>query len=309
MTPTTVNYNRRAIPWALGACLLWSSAFAGVKYGLSLGYVQPLTFAGIRFMLAGLLLVPLCGSPVKALRTVGSNLRYVLTVSLLQTILLYSAFFYAVHLAGGAQTAIITGSSPLAAAVLAHFFMTHDRMTFGKTGAIALGMAGVVLIAIAAKPWSPAGLSELAGMGLSVFATICSGLANVFVARHRGDVSPVVLNCSQMFIGGAVLLAAATLFESPPAELPDWRFLAILGYLASVSAIGFTIWFYWLKRVKVSQLNMWKFVIPLCGAMLAWLIIPGESPNVPSVIGMVCVAAAVYLAYRQSNSQDTDQAA
>lgn len=68
-----------------------------------------------------------------------------------------------------------------------------------------------------------------------------------------------------------------------------------LDWLAIVSAAGFSIWFYWLKRVKVSQLNMWKFLIPPFGSLLSWLLVSGESPDSPTVAGMVFVAAAVLL--------------
>jgi len=40
-------------------CTLWATAFPVVKTGLA--RVSPLTFAGWRFMLARLLLLPLCG--------------------------------------------------------------------------------------------------------------------------------------------------------------------------------------------------------------------------------------------------------
>ncbi len=302
-----INHNRRAIPWAIGACLIWSSAFAFIKYGLE--YVEPLTFAGVRFMLAGLLLVPLCGSPIRLVKTLRTHIGLIAGISILQTVILYGALFVGLDLAGGAQCAIIIGASPLASAVLSHFLMKHDRMTLSQTGAIALGMAGIVLIAFAAKPWSPAGLRELAGMGLCMIAVISSTLANIVIARHRGEIAPAALNSAQMFLGGVALFVIAMFVEPMPRSLPNWRFFVALGWLSSVSAIAFTIWFYWLRRVKVSHLNMWKFIIPVCGAILAWLILPDESPNIPSVIGMVCVAAAVYLAYRQSNSEFTRQAA
>ncbi|RLD64942.1 MAG: EamA/RhaT family transporter, partial [Bacteroidetes bacterium] len=42
---------------AIISCLLWSTAFAGVKIGLE--YATPLQFAGTRFFIAGLLVFPL----------------------------------------------------------------------------------------------------------------------------------------------------------------------------------------------------------------------------------------------------------
>ena len=41
------------------ACFLWSTAFAGVKIGFR-HLPAPLTFAGLRFTLAGLMLIPFC---------------------------------------------------------------------------------------------------------------------------------------------------------------------------------------------------------------------------------------------------------
>lgn len=41
---------------AIFACLLWGSAFAGAKIGFE--YTTPLHLSGMRFMLAGLLLIP-----------------------------------------------------------------------------------------------------------------------------------------------------------------------------------------------------------------------------------------------------------
>ena len=42
---------------AIFACLLWGSAFAGAKIGFE--YTTPLHLSGMRFMLAGLLLIPI----------------------------------------------------------------------------------------------------------------------------------------------------------------------------------------------------------------------------------------------------------
>jgi drug/metabolite transporter (DMT)-like permease len=42
---------------AIISCMLWSSAFAGVKIGLQ--YTTPIQFAGTRFFISGLLVFPL----------------------------------------------------------------------------------------------------------------------------------------------------------------------------------------------------------------------------------------------------------
>ena len=295
------------IPWAVCACLLWGSAFGVVKRLLE--HAPPLTCAGWRFTLAGLLLLPLCLRR-KVLRvSLRVHWRLIAAVSFLQTIVLYGTFFLGMNVIAGAQGAVILGSSPLVAALVAHVLIRGDRMTAGKAGTIALGMVGVVILAAASKPWSPAGLKELAGMGLLTVGVLSSALAQVLVARTRHAVPPIALNSLQMGLGGLVLLAVALTVEGPPRAVPSVHFFVELLWLAGVSAAGFSIWFALLRRVKYSYLNMWKFLIPVFGVVLSWLLVPGESPKWETVTGAVFVASAVLLTGLQTAGRQNSAAA
>jgi drug/metabolite transporter (DMT)-like permease len=139
---------------------------------------------------------------------------------------------------------------------------------------------------------------------LLVLVGVCtSSAANILVARSRGAVHPALLNSLQMVLGGGILLAVAMRVEGPPVAVPAWQFLVVLLYMAALSAVGFTIWFALLKHQKVSRLNMWRFVIPVFGAVICWVSLEDESPDVISVIGMVCVAGSVLLSHRQAASE------
>ena len=104
--------------WAILACVLWGSAFPAVR--IALQYAPPLLTAGLRFILAGLLLLPLCGRPAAMCVSLRKHWRLVLTVSFLQTTLLYGTFFLGMSLIQGAQGAVIIGSAPLVSAMMAH---------------------------------------------------------------------------------------------------------------------------------------------------------------------------------------------
>lgn len=290
---TTEKSSLRVVPWAILGCLLWSSAFAMVKIGLD--HMPPLTFAGMRFLLAGLILVPFCGKPKAVAFALRRQKRLILWVSFLQTILLYGTFFVGMNLVRGAQGAIIVGASPLASALLAHRFMTDDRITAGKACSIALGIVGVAVLACASKPWSPTGMWQVLGMGLLMVGVFSSAVSGILVARSRRAISPMLLASLQMGFGGAVLLVIAVVFEDLPREMPPLHFFVSLAWLAFVSATAFSIWFYWLRRVKVSELNMWKFLVPVFGVIISWVLLSGESPDWITVVCMVCVAGAVLL--------------
>lgn len=279
-----------ALP-AILACLLWSTAFAAVKLGLE--HMSPLTLAGCRFILAACLLLPFTGNPRRSLAVLWDNRRTVLWVALFQTAILYALFFIGLSLARGAQAAIVMGASPLVAGVLAHFAMHDDKMTPRKTAGIVLGMVGVVLISLASAPWSTAGSRECIGLGILLLAQ-CSGITgNILVAKQSHSLPPMLLNSAQIGLGGLLLLALGFLVEGAPTLPNDPRFYAVLLWLALIPAAGFSIWFALLKRVSVSHLNVWMFLVPVFGAALSWLVLANESPDGLSLLGMVTVAAAM----------------
>ena len=139
MAPSRLN----TIILAVIACLLWSSAFAGVKIGLQ--YETPLQFAGIRFFISGWLVFPLAfrNNP-SYFRIITSNWKMILVIAFMQTFLQYALFYTGINLIPGAVGAIVIGSQPLFISLVAHFLMPDDRMTLHRLFIICIGIAGVV---------------------------------------------------------------------------------------------------------------------------------------------------------------------
>lgn len=286
---------------AITACLLWSTAFVGVKVGLK--YMSPLMLAGLRFMLAGVLLLPFCGGMKTLKETVSGHTRTVLLVSLFQSFLLYGSFFIAMQYVGGAVAAIIIGASPLMSALTAHVMMKDDKLNARNSFAIALGITGVTIVGVNCKPWSPVGMIEFVGILILLFGSLVSAIGNVIIAKKRNSIHPVSLNCAQIFIGGVCLSLAGIIFEGVPSfDLPI-TFYAVLIWLASLSAIAFSIWFKLLGKIKVSKLNIWKFLVPVFGALTSWAFLPDESPTVWAIIGLLFVTAGVITANRESGGK------
>jgi drug/metabolite transporter (DMT)-like permease len=71
-------------------------------------------------------------------------------------------------------------------------------------------------------------------------------------------------------------------------------------WLSFVSAFAFSLWYRLLQRphVKVSELNMWKFIIPVVGAILSWMLAPGEKPELPTIAGMIIITVSLLLFYK-----------
>lgn len=278
---------------AIVACFLWSTAFVGIKKGLP--FTTPVNFAGVRFILAGLITLLFMKNKRENFRIIKQNFFIVLKVGALQTFLLYLMFYLGLERISGALGAVVTGFSPLWGIVLAHFFMKNDRLTPRKVLSFLLGIAGIVTVAYGRG--KGVGEVSLTGLLLMLGASLASGLSAIIVAKDKGSLPPVALNGAQLFLGGVMLTLCSFIFE--PVKFPtEPVYLGSLLYLAFLSATAFSIWFHLLKSgAKISSLNLWKFIIPVSGAILSWMILPDESPTLIAVGGMALVGLAIFIYY------------
>jgi len=70
-----------------------------------------------------------------------------------------------------------------------------------------------------------------------------------------------------------------------------------LTWLSLLSAIAISIWIILLKRpgIKVSDLNLWKFLIPMFGALFSWILLPAEQPQLFTTAGMFLITLALII--------------
>jgi drug/metabolite transporter (DMT)-like permease len=290
MEPSKINTALLAII----SCLLWSTAFAGVKIGLE--YASPLQFAGTRFFIAGTLVFPLAyrNNP-GYFRIVGHHLKLILLFAFLQTFLQYTMFYTGINMIPAAAAAIVIGSQPLFIAIVANFAMPGDRMTVSKSMVILLGIAGVVLVSFGKDPQSVTGHIATAGILLMLAINVLSGFSNVIVAREKNRIPPLVISSSSMMIGGTALFIFSIPLEGLHFEpKPPVYFLSLI-WLSLLSAVAISIWITLLKRpgIKVSDLNLWKFMIPMFGALFSWILLPAEKPQLVTITGMVIITLAL----------------
>jgi len=278
---------------AILACWLWSTAFVGVKIGLE--YHTPLQFAGVRFFISGVLIFIYFGKPRRFFIELKRNLRFILLLSLVQIFSQYALFYSGLNLVPSALAAMIVGSQPLFIALVAHFSFHDDKMTPLKTGSIMIGVVGIAIITLGRANVELKGELEFLGIALLLINNIVSGYSNVLIAKRSSGISPIVLSSTSLMIGGLMLSVVSVPVEGihlGPFPPEYWYALAWLSFL---SAAAITIWYTLLKRpgVKVSLLNVWKFLIPVSGAALSWMILADENPDVNSIIGMAVIAISL----------------
>lgn len=275
------------------ACLLWSTVYAVIKIGLQ--YDTPLHFAGIRFIISGLMILPFTVRPRIYMSMIREHWKIFAWVTVLQTLLNYILFYLGMNLVPGALGAIIVGSQPLVVALVASLMHESEKLTGRKIITIIFGITGVVLISAGRQALRIGAASEILGVLLILGANIATALSNVMVSLRSKGINPLVLSSSSLFSGGVLIFLISIPLEGTGRGPMPWEYWMSLVWLSFVSAYAFSLWFKLLQRpnVKVSELNLWKFIIPVVGAVLSWIIVPGEKPEWLTITGIVIITASL----------------
>jgi drug/metabolite transporter (DMT)-like permease len=280
---------------AIVAALLWSTAFAGVKIGLQ--YQTPLRFGSLRFILAGMMVFLVYGRWKNYLSEFKREWKFIFTIAFIQVVIQYGMFYLGMDLVPGALGAMIVGSSPLFIAFVAHFTHPDDKMNLIKTVSFLFGVAGIAVITLRKESEGLKDHWQYIGIILLILNNMASGYSNVLVSKYGKPLSPFILTSASLFMGGIMLFLVSLPVEGVKSvHFPLNYYLALI-WLAFLSASAFSIWYSLLKRpgVKVSELNIWKFLIPVSGAGLSWLLVKGEHPDWISITGMIIISFSLVL--------------
>lgn len=282
-------------------CVLWGSAIPTIKTGYRLLEVDTadtasqIVFAGIRFALAGLLVLIFASiKERKVMLPDKSTLKYAVPVCFAQTVGQYFFFYIGVAHTSGVKGGIITGLGNFIAILLACLIFRNERMTGRKMSGCILGFAGVVVINLMGNSLDMG--FTLIGEGFVLIAQLAYGMSTVLIHIFSKKVSPVVLSGTQFFIGGILLVIIGVCMGGYLSHMSVVGAVLIL-YLALVSAVAYTLWSVLLTYNDVSKVAIFGFVNPLCSVILSALML-GEVQqafNTGSLIALVLVCVGIYI--------------
>ena len=279
-------------------CILWGSAIPVIKTGYRFLHVDSsdiasqIVFAGVRFTLAGILVLIFASIREKKVMIPDKEiLKYAVPVCLAQTVGQYFFFYIGVANTSGVKGGIITGLGNFIAILLSCLVFRNERMTRRKIAGCVLGFAGVVVINLLGNSLDMG--FKLIGEGFVLIAQLSYGISTVLINLFSRKVSPVVLMLIGAGMGGHL-------------ENATTGGVVIIFYLAMVSAVAYTLWSVLLAWNDVSKVAIFGFVNPLCGVILSALIL-GEVKqafNVGSLAALILVCAGIYIVNCKENKRE-----
>src|SRR5438477_11196276 len=125
-------------------CGIWGSTWLFIKLGLA--DLPPLTFAGIRFLVASLILSALILARGVRWPRSRRDWSLIAIVGLLQFTLNYGLVFWGEQYISSGLAAVLQSTFPAFGLVIAHLYLPQERMTPGRVLGVLLGVFGVAVI-------------------------------------------------------------------------------------------------------------------------------------------------------------------
>jgi len=277
------------IVWLI-LCGIWGSTWLFIKLGLA--DLPPLTFAGIRFVLASLILSVLILA--RGVRWPRSRSDWILIaiVGLLQFSLNYGLVFWGEQYISSGLAAVLQSTFPAFGLVIAHLYLPYERLTTAKVAGVLLGVAGVVVIF--SDQLTFAGNMALLGSIALVLSALFGSYSNVLVKAYGTQIDPQVLAAGQMVCGFPPLLLLGIATEGNPLRF-HWTRMALLSlaYLVVVgSVIAFALYYWLVRHMDVTKTMLIALVTPVVAVVIGMIVLH-ERLNWRLFAGAACIISGI----------------
>jgi drug/metabolite transporter (DMT)-like permease len=278
----------------LALCGIWGSTWLGIKLGLR--DLPPLTFAGVRFALAALLLGVIVRIRKERLPPLSQSDWWVLAYTgFLSITLNYALVFWGEQYISSGLAALLSATVPLFGLPLAHWYLEAEPLTWRKLAGTLLGLVGVAIV-FSGELGVGGHRALWASVGI-VLAALATAHAGVLIKHRATHVEPSLLAGIQMAGGCIPLLLVGIALEGNPLAF-HWTPLALasLAYLTVLgSVIAFMLYYWLIRHTAVTGVLMIPLVTPLI-AVLFGVLFGGETVGWHTVAGGVAILGGVALA-------------
>jgi len=255
-------------------CGIWGSTWLFIKLGLA--DLPPLTFAGIRFVIALAILFIWIRIRHLPLPKARANWILLAATGILSFGLNYGLVFWAEQYISSGLAALLQATLPAFGLVFAHFHLPGERLSWTRISGVVLGVCGVAVVF--SNQLAVEGRQALAGCVAMILSSMFAAYSNVLVKAYGKKLDPAILAAGQMFFGLLLLLAVGIPLEGNPLNY-RWTPMALISlfYLALVGTVIAFLLYYWLVlKIDVTKSMLIALVTPVVAVILGMIVLDEE---------------------------------
>ena len=281
----------KAILLAMMVTFIWSTSWILIKIGLK--EIPALTFAGLRYTIAFLCLIPFVLGKATRKEIIGLQRSDWLKLAFLGVVLYTLAQggqFLALSYLPSVSVSLILNLTSIFVAFSGIVLLKEKPSVLQWTGVV-LNLMGILIY------FFPGAFIRAQWLGL-LFAVVSliTNIGGALLGRgiNRGQqYSPLLVTVVSMGFGSILMLAAGLIFQGLPAiSLVSWGIILLLAVVNT--AFAFTVWNYTQQTLTAIESSLINSTMLIQVAVLAWIFL-GDRLITQEIIGLVFAAVGVLI--------------
>lgn len=282
-----------AVLQALFVTFLWSTSWVLIKIGLNTN-LPSLTFAGLRYTLAFICLLPLVLLNRTHLQTIknlsSKNWLALFGLGIIFYTITQGAQFVSLSFLPAATLTLLLNLSPIPVAFYS-IFNQHEKTSWIQWGGILLSITGVFIY------FFPLSVDTIQTIGLiaGIIGLLANAVSSIYgrAINTKSQINPLIVTFISMGIGGILLLLTG-IFTQGFGTLNTNQWF-IIGWLALVNtAFAFTLWNKTLQTLTAVESSIINGTMLPQIAILAWFFLQ-EALNLKQIIGISLVLLGTFI--------------
>jgi drug/metabolite transporter (DMT)-like permease len=269
-------------------------------------HAQPVFAAGMRLVLAGVLLLGYLLVMRRPMRIVWRDLFLFMQGALFFVYLSYVLAELTLEDLSSARFAFMFNLMPFITAIISYFYL-GETLNKKQLGCLCLGFIGFMPLLLVGEKAGVQSASLFSWPGLQLFiSTVAYAYGWIIVSRlvNKGKYSPFLVTGFSFFIGGIATLFTSYFWEQWYFTPPVTNVIKFTSYLIGIvfisEIIASNIYATLLKRYSATFLAFAGIMYPLFSAFFAWIFLK-ESITVNFFISVAIVSVALYLFHRSTD--------
>lgn len=282
--------------------LIWGTTWLAIRIGLE--HYPPFFSLAVRFSFAGPMLLFIMALRHEPIPWARRHQPFFLLIGLLSFIVSFGGVYWSEQYLTSGMAAVIFGIMPLLTGVIAHLLIPVERLGRWKLVGLVIGLLGIVVIHSAdlaqIDPKAP-----LAAIVI-LMSPLATAFATVLSKRRVHDFPALALAGIPMTYGAIMQWGLWFAFERHIPLTWSWPGVASIAYLAVFgSLLTFTGYFWLLKRMEVSRLNLIAYFTPLV-ALSVGVVFAGEPLPARVILGAFLILCGIAIANRKTPQTSTE---
>ena len=309
---TTLTKGRNVFLLAMLSCFLWGSATPAIKIGYGMFSIDStdtasiILFAGVRFFLAGILVVLFQSLLRKRfLAPQKEALPSIFALSLAQTAVQYLFFYIGLAHTTGVHGTIISGTGGFISILMASLLFHYEKLTPAKLLGCIAGFAGILIMNLSGQEAGSLFDVSFLGEGFVFLSQISYAVSGILIKKFSTRFDVVMLSGWQFTLGGLLMIAAGFIAGGQIALPTGWQPYLLLVYMGLISAVAYSVWGLLLQHNPISRVSIYTFLTPLFGVLLSAVFL-GEweqAASLKTLAALALVCGGIYVVNRKQSQE------